>query len=209
MKKLSLYIFLVLMFNNIGFAMEKKITCSLHEGYSHFASDSLNRSLIGKKIDIDFNVDNKTIKFINNYDYDFTYLLPTMGELIPLTYIHEHTKERTELKKKNLLPEKPVQIDQALFILSFNPQTEESTNVRNDDLFFESRNVWSYPEIDEKTKETKFKTEAFSYVSKITLGSDKFSVVIQPMEYDRKNLKILPTEVGGFKLVDFICESKF
>ena len=209
MKKLSLYIFLVLMFNNIGFAMEKKITCSLHEGYSHFASDSLNRSLIGKKIDIDFNVDNKTIKFINNYDYDFTYLLPTMGELIPLTYIHEHTKERTELKKKNLLPEKPVQIDQALFILSFNPQTEEPTNVRNDDLFFESRNVWSYPEIDEKTKETKFKTEAFSYVSKITLGSDKFSVVIQPMEYDRKNLKILPTEVSGFQLVDFICESKF
>ena len=62
---------------------------------------------------------------------------------------------------------------------------------------------------NEKTKETKFKTEAFSYVSKITLGSDKFSVVIQPMEYDRKNLKILPTEVSGYKLVDFICESKF
>lgn len=209
MKKLSLYIFLVLMFSNLGFAMEKRITCSLHKGYSHFATDSLNKSLVGKKIDIDFNVDNKTIKFINNYDYDFTYLLPTMGELIPLTYIHEHTKERTELKKKNLLPEKPVQIDQALFILSFNPQTEEPTNVRNEDLFFESRNVWSYPEIDEKTKETKFKTEAFSYVSKITLGSDKFSVVIQTMEYDRKNLKILPTEVSGFQLVDFICESKF
>ena len=89
------------MFNNLSIAMEKKITCSLHKGYSHFASDLADKSLIGKKIDIDFNVDNKTIKFINNYDYDFTYLLPTMGELIPLTYIHEHIKERTELKKKN------------------------------------------------------------------------------------------------------------
>ena len=141
--------------------MEKKITCSLHKGYSHFASDLSDKSLIGKKIDINFNVDNKTIKFINNYDYDFTYFLPTMEESIPLTYIHEHTKERTELKKKNLLPEKPVQIDQALFILSFNPQTEEPTNVRNDDLFFESRNFWSYPEIDEKNKETKFKKKRF------------------------------------------------
>ena len=75
--------------------------------------------------------------------------------------------------------------------------------------FLSKFNVWSYQEIDEKTKETKFKTEAFSYVSKITLGSDKFSVVIQPMEYDRKNLKILPTKVSGFQLVDFICESKF
>ena len=209
MKKLSLYVFLVLMFCNVGVAIEKKITCSLHKGYSHFATDTLNKSLIGKKIDIDFNVNKKTIKFINNYDYDFIYILPAMGELIPLTYIHEHIKERTELKKKNLLPENPVQIDQALFILSFNPQTEEPTNVRNDDLFFESRNVWSYPETDEKTKETEFKTEAFSYVSKITLGSDKFSVVIQPMEYDRKNLEIVPTEVGSFQLVDFICESKF
>jgi len=33
-----------------------------------------------------------------------------MGELILMTYIHEHTKERTELIK-NLLPEKTVQID--------------------------------------------------------------------------------------------------
>ena len=61
MKKLSLYIFLVLMFNNVGFAMEKKITCSLHEGYSHFASDSLNKSLIGKKIEI--------LPYENAFDY--------------------------------------------------------------------------------------------------------------------------------------------
>ena len=37
------------MFNNLSFAMEKKITCSLHKGYSHFVSDLADKSLIGKK----------------------------------------------------------------------------------------------------------------------------------------------------------------
>ena len=186
--------------------MEKIITCSLHKGYSHFASKLADKSLIGKKVNVVLNVKKKTIKFINKDDYKFTYILPTMRETIPLTYIKDHIKERSGQKRKGTAPDKPGQLDQALFILSYNPKTKEPTNVSEEDLYFEAQNVFTFPTTE---KPIKMVTQAFYYVSKISLGKNKFSIVVQERDYDLKNLKILPIEPKGFKVIDFEGEENF
>ena len=76
--------------------------------------------------------------------------------------------------------------------------------------------IASKPEI-ESSKDTYFtgeprkgKTEAFYYVSKISLGSNRFSVAVQTRDYDMKNLKIIPREPSNdIRVFDFESEEKF
>ena len=54
------------------------------------------------------------------------------------------------------------------------------------------------------------KTEAFYYVSKISPGSNRFSVTVQNRDYDLKNLKIIPREpTNDIRVIDFESEDNF
>ena len=94
----------------------------------------------------------------------------------------------------------------ALFTLAFNPETKTATNASDDDLFFEAQNVFTYF----TGEPPKPKTEAFYYVSKISLGSNRFSVTVQNRDYDLKNLKIIPREpTNDIRVIDFESEDNF
>ena len=48
------------------------------------------------------------------------------------------------------------------------------------------------------------------YVSKISPGSNRFSVTVQNRDYDLKNLKIIPREpTNDIRVIDFESEDNF
>ena len=147
--------------------MEKIFTCSLHKGFSPLVN-VVNEKLIGNKVNLVLDLEKKTIKFLKKDDYDFTYILPTLNETLPLIRLGDHIAETNKQREKGTF--KPGQLDMALFTLAFNPETKTATNASDDDLFFEAQNVFTYF----TGEPPKPKTEAFYYVSKITPGSNRF-----------------------------------
>ena len=183
--------------------MEKIFTCSLHKGFSPLVN-VVNEKLIGNKVNLVLDLKKKTIKFLKKDDYDFTYILPTLNETIPLIRLGDHIAETNKQREKDTF--KPGQLDMALFTLAFNPETKTATNASDDDLFFEAQNVFTYF----TGEPPKPKTEAFYYVSKISPGSNRFSVTVQNRDYDLKNLKIIPREpTNDIRVIDFESEDNF
>ena len=183
--------------------MEKIYTCTLHKGFSQLAPE-VNESIVGKKVNLVLDLKKKTIKFLKKDDYEFTYILPTLNETIPLIRLGDHIAETNKQRENGSF--KPGQLDMALFTLSLNHETKKASNASDDDLFFESQNVYTYF----TGEPPKGKTEAFYYVSKISLGSNRFSIAVQNRDYDMKNLKIIPREPSNdIRVFDFESEEKF
>ena len=183
--------------------MEKIFTCRLCKNVSQHTPE-VNESIVGKKVNLVLDLKKKTIKFLKKDDYEFTYILPTLNETIPLVRLGDHIAKTNQQRENGSF--NPGQLDMALFTLSLNLETKTASNASDDDLFFESQNVYTH-----FTGELpKGKTEAFYYVSKISLGSNRFSIAVQNRDYDMKNFKIMPREPSNdIRVFDFESEEKF